>query len=744
MTTAIGRPVDRVDGHAKVTGTGRYSAEIALPGLVHAVLVTSRIPSGRVGHLDTYEAEHAAGVLAVLHHLNLPKGGSVPPLLPSLFGAAASGQTFFPMQDEVIHYAGQPLAIVVADTLDRAEHAARLVHVTYEHTPAITTIEQGRDRAYQPEKIFAGIIPGRITRGDVAAGLAAAHQTVDLTYHCAANHHNPIECSATTAVWEGDRLTLYDSTQGPNATLHTVAELLNIMPSHIRVVTDYVGGSFGCKAMIWPHPALSALAARAVHRPVRLALSREQMFSGCGHREEQEMRMTLGADRTGRLTAIRHHKLSPTSHFDDWAEPSLSVASQMYDCPNYEGVYRLIKANTMTPTFTRCPGEAAGMFVMESALDELAERLDLDPLEIRLRNYAETEPGSGNPWSSKGLRECYRRGAELARWSERDPRPGRTRDGQWLLGWGMASSAYPVTPPGGPQRARARIFADGSAVVQSSFADFGTGSATAMTQVAADGLGLPLERVRVQYGDSDLPNTAAAVGSAGAGMVSAAVHIATTALRDQLIAQAVADERSPLHGADPRQVVVSEGRMQLRDRPGTGETYAELLQRAFMSDAEALGTWNPPSMLGTGYGTMTFGAQFAQVAVDPELGLCRVRQLIGVFDPGRVLNRKTAHSQLMGGMLWGMSHALLEGTVMDPAGRWSNASLGEYLVPVNADAPDVVIETVETTDTVVNPLGVKGIGEVSMVGTAAAIANAIWHATGRRHHRLPITIEDIL
>ncbi|MEU8007254.1 xanthine dehydrogenase family protein molybdopterin-binding subunit [Catellatospora sp. NPDC049111] len=743
MSTAIGRPLDRVDGHAKVTGAGRYSAEVALPGLAHAVLVTSRVPSGRVELLDTYDAERAEGVLAVLNHLNLPKGGSVPPLLPSLFGAAASGQTFFPMQDEVIHYAGQHLAVVVAETLDQAEHAARLVRVTYQETASITTVEQGRNQAYEPERIFAGFMPGRTTRGDVAAALDRAQVTVENTYHCAANHHNPIECSATTAVWEGDRLTLYDGTQGPNATLHTVAELLNVMPSHIRVVTDYVGGSFGCKAMIWDHPALAALAARAVHRPVRLALSREQMFSSVGHREEQEQRLTLGADRDGRLTAIRHHKLSPTSHFDDWAEPSLSVASQMYACPNYEGVYSLIKANTMTPTFTRCPGEATGMFVMETAMDELAEKLDLDPLEVRLRNYAEAEPMTGHPWSSKGLRDCYRRGAELARWSERDPRPGTTRDGNWLLGWGMASSAYPVTPPGGPQRARARIFADGSAVVQSSFADFGTGSATAMTQVAADGLGLPLERVRVQYGDSDLPNTAAAVGSAGAGMVSAAVHIAATALRDQLIAQAVADERSPLHGADPRQVVVGDGRMALRDRPGIGETYAELLQRSFMADAEALGTWNPPGM-DTPYGTMTFGAQFAQVAVDPELGLCRVRQLIGVFDPGRVLNRKTAHSQLMGGMLWGMSHALLEGTIMGPDGRWANASLGEYLVPVNADAPDVRIETIETTDTVVNPLGVKGVGEVGMVGTAAAIANAIWHATGRRHHRLPITVEDLL
>ncbi|MBV1851281.1 xanthine dehydrogenase family protein molybdopterin-binding subunit [Catellatospora tritici] len=742
MTTAIGRPLDRVDGPAKVTGAGRYSADVPLPGLVHAVVVGSRIPAGRIVSIDTHAAEQAEGVLAVLTHLNLPKGGAVPPLMPSLAGAAATGQTFFPMQDEVIHYAGQHVAVLVAETLEQAEHAATLLRIDYAAAPFVTTVEQGREQAYEAQRIFGGFLPGRIERGDVAAGLAQAAVTVDLGYRYAANHHNPIECSATTAVWEGDRLTVYDATQGPNATLHTLAELLNIMPSHIRVVTNFVGGSFGCKAMIWDHPALAALAARHVGRPVRLALSREQMFSSVGHREEQEQQLTIGADEQGRLRAIRHHKLSPTSHFDDWAEPSLGVASQLYACPNYEGVYRLIRANTMTPTFTRCPGEASGMFALETALDELADKLGLDPLEIRLRNYAETTPGDGTPWSSKKLRECYQRGAELAGWDSRDPRPGTLRDGNTMLGWGMATSAYPCYQPGNPQRARARLFADGSAVVQASISDIGTGSATAMTQVAADGLGVPLERVRFQYGDSDLPNTAAAVGSAGAGMVSAAVHVATTALRDQLIAQAIADPGSPLHDADPKQVAVAEGRMALRERPDVGETYAALLQRAFMADAEAVGTWNPPP--DTSGGSMTFGAQFAQVAVDPDLGLVRVRKLIGVFDPGRVLNRKTAHSQLMGGMIWGMSHALLEGSRMGPDGRWANASLGEYLVPVNADAPAVVVETIESTDTVVNPLGVKGVGEVGMVGTAAAIANAIHHATGRRLHKLPITIEDLL
>lgn len=741
MTTAIGRPLERVDGRAKVTGTARYSTEVPATGMAHACLVGARIAAGRVTSVDASHVWEEPGVLAVLTHENLPRIAGQPPLVPSLFGGPAPGETFFPMQDGTVHYAGQHIAVVVADTHERAQHAASLLRVEYEESTPLTGIDQAGDRSYEPGTIFAGLLPGRSTRGDVEAGLAGADVVVEGTFDYAANNHNPLETSGTTAIWDGDGLLLYDGTQGVNATQLTVAAQLGIPLSRIRVVSRYVGGSFGCKAMIWHHPALAALAARAVGRPVKLALTREQMFTSCGHREEQRQRITLGATGGGRLTALRHHKLSLTSHFDDWAEPSLNSAAQMYACPSYEGVYRLVRANTMTPTFMRGPGDSSGMFALECAMDELAERTGLDPVELRLRNFAETDPVSGNPWSSSGLKECYERGAASFGWYGRDPEPRSRREGEWLIGTGMAAAAYPAPPPGTPQRARARIYADGSVVVQAATPEFGTGVATVMAQVAADALGVPVERCRFENGDTDFPAIAAAVGSAGAGMISSAVHAAATALRHQLVAQAVADADSPLHGADPSDVGVRDGAMTA----GTfSETYEELLRRDRRPDAEASGTWNPPGM-DTPYAMLTFGAQFAEVAVDEELGRVRVRRMTGAFAPGRVLNSRTVRSQLTGGMLWGLGQALLEGNRMDPrTGRWVRDSLGDYLVAVNADAPDVTVELVEVEDRIVNPLGVKGVGEIGQVGANAAIANAFHHATGRRVRGMPITVEDVV
>ncbi|MEV1333683.1 xanthine dehydrogenase family protein molybdopterin-binding subunit [Micromonospora costi] len=745
MSPVIGATMNRVDGRFKVRGESRYSAEISVPNLTHAVVVNAKIASGRITSIDTTEAERAEGVLAVFTHRNLNRVATVPRLLPSLAGLAAPGQTFFPMQDETIHYGGQPVAIVVADTIERADHAGTLIRIEYETRPPITLVDQAREQAYVPERIFGGLLPGQGSRGDVAKALAEAEVCVDATFRFAPNHHNPIEPGASTAVWDDvDRLTVYDSTQGPSAVQFTLAELLGLPPISIRVVSHAVGGSFGSKAMVWHHPALAALAARQVGRPVRLVLTREQMFTSCGHREEQEQRITIGAGADGRITALRHHKLSLTSPFDDWAEPSLQSAAVAYVNPNYEGVYHLVRGNTITPTFMRAPGEASGMFALECAMDELAERVGIDPLELRMRNYSDTDPESGEPWSSSGLRECFQRAAELFGWHDRDPRPGSRREGQWLIGTGLASALYPVTQPVNPQRARARLYNDGTAVVEAGVSEFGTGVFTAMTQVAADALGLPPERVRFVGGSSDLPNITAAVGSAGTSAVGSAVHLAACELRDQLIRRAVGDDHSPLHGSDPSRVEVRDGKMVLRDRPDVGETYADLLHRTMTPDVEVLGTWNPPPQ-DAGYGVHTFGAQMAEVAVDADLGVVRVRRMVGVFAPGRVLNRKTAHSQLMGGMLWGLGQALLEATRMDPRmGRWTNASLADYLVPVNADAPDVVVDTVEMPDEKVNPIGIKGVGEIGVVGAAAAIANAVHHATGRRQYELPITLEKLL
>jgi xanthine dehydrogenase YagR molybdenum-binding subunit len=472
-------------------------------------------------------------------------------------------------------------------------------------------------------------------------------------------------------------------------------------------------------------------------------MTRPQMFTSNGHREEQEQHITIGARRDGRLTAIRHEKLSLTSPFDDWAEPATGVSSQLYACESFEGVHRLIHGNTMTPTFTRGPGESAGSFVLETAMDELAHELGVDPVDLRAQDHAAADP-RGNPWTSDGLEQCLRRGAERFGWQDRKVTPRSIRDGNWLIGRGMAAAGYPVPPFMPAQHARARVYVDGSAVVETSTQEFGTGVATIMTQVGADALGLALEAVSAGLGDTDMPNTSSAVGSAGATMVSASVHAAGTALRAQLVATAVADEGSPLHGANPASVEVEDGRMFLRDGPDTGETYGELLGRNRMTYAEDHGSWSPPP-LDAPLGLLTFGAQFAEVAVDPDLGLVRVRRMVGAFAPGRVLNPKLATSQLMGGMLWGLGQALLEGNEMDPRhGRWGASNLGEYLVPVNADTPDVVVELVEVEDRGFNPLGVKGVGEIGQVGVAAAVANAVFNATGRRVRRLPLAAELVM
>ena len=746
MSGAIGQEVSRVDGPAKVTGAARYSGEITLPDLAYAQIVGARIASGRITAIDTAAAKRAEGVAGILTHHDMPKVNHVP-LLPSLLGAPAPGETFFPMQDDVIHYAGQPVAIVVADSLEQAQHAATLVQVSYAGTAPVTTIGQGRASAYEPERIFGGVMPARTERGNVEDGFAAAGLRIDTAFRFAANHHNALEALTTTAAWDGDQLTLYDSCQGIKAVQLTVAALLGMSPSKIRVLTRFVGGAFGSKAMVWPHVTLTALAAQYVGRPVRLAVTREQMFTSCGHREEQEQRIQLGAARDGRLTAIRHHKISVTSPFDDWAEPAFGVASQLYACPSYQGIHRLVRGNTMTPTFTRGPGEALGVFTLECAMDELASELGIDPVELRLRNIADADPMTGHPWSSSGLRECLERGAARFGWARRSPRPRSQREGNWLIGTGMATAGYPVAFFMRTQRARAHMYADGTAVVATAAQEFGTGMVTVLAQVAADGLGIDLRDVRLEFGDTDLPTAGSPVGSNGAMMVSAAVHNAATAVRDQLIALAVSDPRSPLHGTDPARIVVAGGRMTLAgdaDDGNGGETYASLMQRHLMNDAEAIGSWDPPP-LDTPYGLLTFGAQFARIAVDADLGLIRVQRMTGAFAPGRVLNPKTARSQLMGGMLWGMSQALLEGNRMDPrTGRWASVSLGDYLVPVNADAPEVDVELIEVEDPVTGPLGVKGVGEIGQVGSAAAVANAVYHATGYRPRELPIAAEHLL
>jgi xanthine dehydrogenase YagR molybdenum-binding subunit len=733
----------RVDGRDKVTGGARYTAEVQVPGVTYMAIVGATVASGRITGIDASAARAADGVLGVITHDDLPKIAAPPHLLPSLLGQPAPGMSFFPMQDDVVHYAGQPVALLVADSYERAQYAASLIPVDYETRAAVTTIDQGRADSYEAEHLFGGLMPGRDERGDVEAALNEAAARVDVSYRMGANHHNPLEPPSTIALWHDDRLTLYESTMGVRATQMTVAYLLGVPVTHVHVITHFVGGGFGSKALVWPTVTLTAMAARIIGRPVKTVLTRPQMFTANGHREEQEQSLSIAATADGRVTGIRHEKLSIGSEFDDWAEPATGVSSQLYGFDNYEGVHRLIKGNTMTPTFTRGPGETLGVFVMETAMDQLAYDLGIDPVALRLLNHTSTD-ARGNAWSSDGLPECLRLGADRFGWAKRDPAPRSSRDGDLLIGTGMAAAGYPIAFFMPEQRARARLFADGSAIVQTSTQEFGTGVLTMATQVAADALGVDVDAVTFEAGDTDLPNSTAQVASAGAGMVSSAVHAAGTALRDQLVQMATADEGSPLHRVDPGSVTVTGGRMVSSGRDGAAETYGELMSRNHMADAEAMGSWRPPP-LDLPRGLLTFGAQFAEVAVDPDIGLVRVRRLVGAFAPGRVLNPLLARSQLMGGMLWGMSQALLEGNHMDPRhGRWAAGNLAEYLVPVNADAPDVEIDFVPVEDDIVGPLGAKGVGEIGQVGVAAAIANAVFHATGRRVSEVPIAPELVM
>jgi xanthine dehydrogenase YagR molybdenum-binding subunit len=746
MSATVGQPVSRRDGHLKVTGGAHYTADVALPGLVHAVLVDSTIARGRIRALDTTAAERAPGVLAVITHLNAPTL-FFPPDAPQGGASTLRRVAVRAFVGPDIYFAGQHIAVVVADTLERATHAAGLVGVSYDREPSVTMLAANLDRAFRPERIN-GNRETDTSAGDVERGLREADVSIDETYQTPIEHHNAMELSACVAVWEGagadSRLTIYDSTQGVYDQRATLATTFGLPEERVRVVCPFLGGGFGSKLSVRSHTAIAAMAAKRTGRPVKLVVKREQMFTSIGYRPANLQRLRLGARRDGRLTAIAHDAVLGTATHEEWVEQSAAISRMLYDCPNRRTTHRAVRLNLDTPTIMRAPGEAPGSFASEQAVDELAHKLAIDPIELRLRNYADVDPENGLPWSSNSLRQCLEAGAQRFGWSQRSAQPRATRAGHELIGFGVAAAARAVNLL--PATVRVRLYANGRAEIATAAHDIGTGTYTILAQIAGDTLGLAPDRIDVVLGDTLLPRAPAAGGSTTAPSVGSAAQLAAAEAKRQLIGLAITDSRSSLSGINSGDIDLTGGKLVARAAPERSERIDDLLARnGYGSDRplEADGRFQPPPQ--RAHSMYSFGAQFCEVRVDADLGIVRVERLLGAFGVGRVLNPKTARSQLIGGMIQGIGMALLEGTWVDLRfGRFVNASMADYLVPVNADIRHVEAIWVDEVDPHVNAIGAKGLGEIPIIGTAAAVANAVYNATGVRVRELPITAERLI
>ncbi|PXW17649.1 xanthine dehydrogenase family protein molybdopterin-binding subunit [Paraburkholderia caballeronis] len=736
MSNLTGQPLDRIDGILKVTGDARYAAEFPEARLAHAVLVTSTIASGTVASIDTARAQAMPGVLLVMtsqNALRLPNGGRSPLSPPA-------GRRLTLLQDNAIRYSNEPVAVVVADTLEHAADAARQLRIAYGATAATLDFERAKANAYDPASQQGR--PMATQRGNLEAGIADGPVKVDAVYSTPLQFHNAMEPHATMARWDGPQLTLYDSTQGVSGTRTAVAAIFGMPADNVRVISPFIGGGFGSKGSAWSHVALCAMAAKQTGRPVRLALERPQMFGPVGGRPRTEQHLTLAAREDGTLTGIVHDTTSNTSTFEDWTEMSALVTRMMYAVPNQSTRHRLVKLNVGTPTFMRAPGETTGSFALESAMDELAWQLKMDPVALRMKNFAAIEPQENKPWSSNALRECYAEAAQRFGWSRRVAVPRAMRDGNTLIGYGMASATYPANRS--EAAALARILPDGTAMVASGTQDIGTGTYTVMTQVAADALGFPPERIHFALGDSTLPRAPVSGGSQSAASVAPAVQAAARGARDQLIALAIADRGSPVYGVSANDATVDNGWVVSRGDPSKRDPAAAIIARAGGQPIEVQSSTKPGDEKQR-YAFHSFGAVFAEVHVDADLGTIRVARLVSAYDVGGRLNEKTARSQLLGGMVWGVGTALEEEGLLDLRyGRIMNGNLAEYHVPVNADIGELDVMFVGDADTRFNPLGIRGIGEIGITGVPAAIANAVYHATGVRVRDLPITLDKVM
>ena len=739
MTTSyIGQPVSRVDGRAKVTGQAKYAGEYNVGNIAYGVVVSSTIAKGKITKIDASEALGVGGVLHVFTHENVPRltasdddfrDESAPP-----------GSPYRPLQDDLVRFNGQPVALVVGETFELARYAATLVRVEYEAEPHETNLVAKRTQARDPKPR-----PGldrTPSRGDFRKAFGKAPVRVEGEYAGPPEHHNPMEPFATTVVWDGGQLTIYEKTQGAKNNHGYVCRVFGLSDNHVRVLSPFVGGAFGSGLRPQYQLFLAVMAALQLKRSVRVTLTRQQMFT-LGRRPHTLQRVALGAKKDGALQAVLHEAVAEASRYEEYSEPVVDWSGQLYQCKNVELGYRIVPLDVPTPCDMRAPGAAWGLFALESAMDELAHKLQMDPLELRLKNYTEKDLSTGKRFSSKELRECYRQGAERFGWARRSAEPRSMRDGDTLIGWGLATGVWESMQM--EAGAKAVLTADGKLTVASATADIGTGTYTIMTQIAAETMGIPIADVTFQLGDSTLPQSPVEGGSFTAATVGSAVKAVCEKLRKKVFDTARRMKESALGEAQLKDVTFVDGAITVRGDRSRSVSIKDVIRHAGGRGIEVETSVAPNREKQSRYTRHSHSAVFAEVKVDEDLGSIEVTRVVSAVAGGRILNPKTARSQIMGSIVWGIGMALEEESVMDQKfGRFINHNLAEYHVPVNADVRDIDVIFVEEHDSIVNPLGAKGLGEPGLVGVAAAIANAIFHATGHRVRELPITLDKLL
>jgi xanthine dehydrogenase YagR molybdenum-binding subunit len=735
----IGQAKDRVDGKLKVTGRATYPGDRQVENLGYGYLLTSAIAKGLIQSMDTSVAERSPGVMAVytpFNPLKLYHG------LDSSEGAN-SGEIQPPLQDRKILNFGQIIGLVVANSFEQARDAAALVKTLYEPTPPVASWDQGSEHSFEPESVAGENATIKILAEGVQSiddAVKASPVVFYATYLEPIYHHNPMEPHATTAVWQGDRLTMYDATQGVVAHRLDVAAVLGIDEDMVRVLCPFVGGAFGCKGSMWMFSPLTAAAARALDRPVKTILTREQMFTLVGHRPALIQHLTLGADPDGTLQAVKHDVRSSASFSKAFVEAAAHRTSRLlYKSPNIQVSQTLVPWDVGGPTFMRAPGCAPGMFALECAMDELAVKLGIDPVELRIKNDSVLYPGRNVPWSSRNLVECLRLGSDKFGWSKRKSEPGSFQDGDWLIGMGMASALYPAHR--NKASAKVRLQADGTAQVSSATQDLGTGTWTVLAIVGADCLELPMEKIRAELGDSALPPAPTSGGSTSVCSVTPAVQKAAESVKKKLIQVSIKDKKSPFFGMRCEELTYREGQLI---GGGKSVDFGSLLSSMGRGSVEATESASAGEEEEK-YAFHSFGAQFCELKVHRWTGEVRLQRITSVVDIGTVINQKTARSQIIGGVVFGIGMALLEGSLLEAkTGRYANANFADYLIPTNADVPIIDVSFIDKPDTIFNPIGARGIGEIGITGTPSAIANAVYNATGRRVREFPIRPEKLL